>query len=314
MTTRIKRAINLVLPCPPPDRGIVWGDFYFGQSLAAALEALGHPITMQFQDTSKRLKHRLVRFWRNLQNHPSKDSVDLLLLGIPFSAPQTDRSSIAWLISNSDKFETQSAQTFSHLFVASARYADELRVNGIACETMLQCTDQRRFAPERRSISQATGVLFVGNRASHMQRPVVKYAMEAGFDVSVWGANWDGQVDGITFCGAHIPNEELGVHYASANVVLNDHRDAMLKDHFISNRVFDVLASGRPVVTEVMEGLPSKLSPGVFMYTDKTDLPHAIESAKNVDEQVLASVSRIVRAEHSFDNRARVISDVVTAL
>ena len=40
-------SVRLRLPCPRPVGDRVWGDWYFGLSLAAAIEALGHTVEVE---------------------------------------------------------------------------------------------------------------------------------------------------------------------------------------------------------------------------------------------------------------------------
>ena len=44
--------------------------------------------------------------------------------------------------------------------------------------------------------------------------------------------------------GEGVPSTELARYYGAADIVLNDHWDDMLAEGFISNRIYDALASG----------------------------------------------------------------------
>lgn len=77
-------------------------------------------------------------------------------------------------------------------------------------------------------------------RCGHRGRPSV---------VDLW-SDWHGLVPDEYIKGEYFPNESLAELYASATVVLNDHRPDMAAKGFMSNRVFDVLASGAALVTD----------------------------------------------------------------
>jgi len=55
----------------------------------------------------------------------------------------------------------------------------------------------------------------------------------------------------------YIPNEELPAVYASVGVLLNDHWQTMRERGFVSNRLFDALACGTPVISNTFRRSPS---------------------------------------------------------
>ena len=110
----------------------------------------------------------------------------------------------------------------------------------------------------------ASAVLFVGNSRRQL-RPVVRDALTAGLPLAVYGDLWSGLVPDEMVHGRSIPNDQLAAAYRSAGVVLNDHHDAMRADGFVSNRLFDAVASGARVVTDPIldaAGLAELFGPG----------------------------------------------------
>lgn len=306
--TNQMRPIHLMLPCPPPTRIRAWGDYYFGNSLATALRQLGHPVEVSMRASGPKLRHRLSDWWRTRNQEIPEEAVELALLGRPSMPERTHRKRIVWLISNSDLIDIDELRAVDHLFVASPAFIDHLGTQGVAADLLLQCTDPDRFSPDLAEERLASKLLFVGNRSQGESRPVVEKAVAAGYDVTVWGNMWGGMTDRIRFGGTHIANEELGKYYASAQVVLNDHRSAMLKDQFISNRVYDSLACGRPVVTEDMIGMPDEFKGCAITYASNDGIVDAIEAACTVPADRLRDVAQLVRDNHSFRRRAEVIS------
>lgn len=306
-----KRPVRLQLPCPPPSEKGAWGDFYFGQSLATALERQGHPVYLSFQRRGDSLMERWAHFRQVRSESFPDDCIDLILRGKRYAPPKSDRPALLWLISQSDTFGEREAKQYAHIFVASEKFLPLVRSMNSAAELLLQCTDPAHFHPAGEPSEPS--VVFVGNRKKTEPRPVVEASVGAGFDVKVWGQNWD-KVAGVTYMGRHVPNSELGSVYGSARVVLNDHRAGMREHHFASNRVFDVLATGRPVVTERMDGIPDELHGGIYMYDGQNDVGRAVKEALDADEGELQRISQIVRERYSFDDRARIISDVITKI
>ena len=79
----------------------------------------------------------------------------------------------------------------------------------------------------------------------------------------------------------------------------------MRQNGFISNRVFDAVASGAVVLTESMEGVQEIFGDAVCTYKSDESLIEEIHSL--MDEPMRSPRREIidrVRAEHSFDRRA----------
>ena len=123
--------------------------------------------------------------------------------------------------------------------------------------TLLQATDARRFQPAPSGsacTAMANEILFVGN-SRKIYRPIVRWAIESGFRPSIYGTRWTELVPPDLIKGEHIDNKALARVYASAKVVLNDHWESMREHGFISNRIFDVLASGARLVSDAMPSI-----------------------------------------------------------
>lgn len=303
-----KRPIHLMLPCPPPTRHRAWGDYYFGQSLSEALQECGHDVIVSMRSSGVRFRDKIADWWRARQLSVPENAVELVLLGLPPEVARSSRPRIAWLMYKHEAIADDQLQQLDHLFVASDPFAAKMRAAGHAPEVLLQCTDPKRFSPDMASEQNASELLFVGNRGPLEPRPIVRGALRSGHTVSVWGTGWDDLADQIDFRGIHVSNEVLGSHYASAKVVLNDHRKIMLQDEFISNRIYDSLACARPVVTEEMAGMPEEFGDGAVPYQNEEDIVAAIEAALSTSPSRLSEISRYTRAHHSFLERAKVIS------
>lgn len=313
-TAARKRPVHLLLPCPPPTAERAWGDYYFGQALAKALRQLGHDTYVSTRVGGRKWRHKLAHWWRERRLNVPEDAVEVAILGRPPMPPRTGRKRIIWLISNSEMQDDNALQDADHLYVASPPYVAQLKERGVAAETLLQCTEPDAFAPDMATPELASDLLFVGNRSVDEPRPIVEAAIRSPYRVTVWGILWEPLADRIDFRGIHIHNVDLGKHYASANVVLNDHRKSMLRDEFISNRVYDSLSCARPVVTEDMAGMPEEFAGGVFVYRSEAEVAEAIEAARQANPARLREISEIVRQQHSFLQRAQVISQRIAAL
>jgi spore maturation protein CgeB len=107
--------------------------------------------------------------------------------------------------------------------------------------------------------------------------------------------------------GEFMPNGELPAAYAGAGVVLNDHWREMATDGFLSNRLFDAVASGARVISDEAAGLTEVFGDAVVTYSSADQLGQILNASF---ASVFADRSRRIdnaarnAAEHSFDARA----------
>ena len=305
------RHIRLMLPCPPPTSERAWGDYYFARSLAEALNRLGVWTQLHFaaHKAPARMRNR-IRL-RQLFTRPG--GVDLVIRGrVPY-APARRRPLFMWLISSPDNVTDEELAGVEHIFVASRSFCKSLQERGYSASFLPQCTDPRLFNEDRKDPALHSEVLFVGNRRDYAPREVVEEIAEAGLPLAVWGRGWQACLPDTVYRGLHIPNDELGQYYASANVVLNDHTSDMYNEGFVSNRVFDVLASGSKLVTEEMADLPEIAVPHIFAYEQGGALD-AVRRALAAPAEKMPGLAAQIRQDWSFDARAEtLVSDIFGA-
>jgi O-antigen biosynthesis protein len=156
-------------------------------------------------------------------------------------------------------------------------------------------------------------VLFVGSSRGEY-RAIVRDAVAAGLPLTVYGANWADFLPEGLVAASYLPNDEVGAAYASAGIVLNDHFDGMRREGFLSNRLFDAVASGARVVTDDVAGLDDLFGASVRVYHDPDELarlcdPAVREEAFGSADARLATARRVGR-EHSFAARARALVEL----
>jgi spore maturation protein CgeB len=105
----------------------------------------------------------------------------------------------------------------------------------------------------------------------------------------------------------HVANEQLPEVYASAAVVLNDHWETMRAWGIVSNRIYDVLACGTPVVSDRLPEIDDQLPDGVLTFADADELGHQVRELL-ADPEAAASRAAAGRAAvlaaHTLDHRA----------
>jgi glycosyltransferase involved in cell wall biosynthesis len=283
----------------PGERGDDWGDTHFARDLARALTGLGQDVVVD-----RRLSHA----------RPGSDDLDdvsLVLRGLDRTPLSPSALNVLWVISHPDLVSPGELGSFDLRFAASETWAGRVSdETGHAVEPLLQATDPGRFAPGPVDAELVSDVLFVG-RTRGVFRPVVRDAVAAGLDVSVWGDGWSGLVPPGVVRGESLPNERLPAAYRSARVVLNDHWADMAREGFVSNRIFDALATGAPVVSDSVPGLSDSLGGLVRTYETPDDLRRIVLDIEREPEEARAERARSVAEHHSFDARARLLLDRV---
>lgn len=195
---------------------------------------------------------------------------------------------------------------------ASSKMIKELikPVNGNAYYVP-QFTNPERFKPAEKDEKKAYEVLFVGSNHTRKGRKSVDYALQSGADLAVFGKFWEGYLEPQVIRGKYIDNDELYQYYSNAGIVLNDHREDMRYFGFVSNRIYDVTASGGFVLTDYLPEIEEIYGDSVATYKDfeefkeKTDyyLSHPEERAQMIEK------ARQITLEHFTNDRAAEIFD-----
>ena len=110
-------------------------------------------------------------------------------------------------------------------------------------------------------------------------------------------------------------NEDLPIVYASAGVVLNDHWTTIREYGFVSNRIFDVLACGTPVISDHLPDITDLFGDAVATYRRTEELAALVRDVLDAPQPARARAeagrARILAA-HTFDHRAGAIADAIS--
>lgn len=193
-------------------------------------------------------------------------------------------------------------QNFDVIAVASPAYAAELNRAGIKAVYVPQFTNPEKFYPAP-DPALASDILFVGS--NWHDRTSLRYALEAGFTVAVYGYNWQGIVPPEMYKAPYIANIELNRYYSSAKIVLNDHRPDMKDFGFVNNRIYDATAAGALVISDYMPEIETAYGDAVPMYKNKEELAGLLRYYLTHEEerQALAAKARRITLE-KFTNAA----------
>lgn len=278
-----------------------WGDYHFALALAAALERRGWSVRVDCNDDWKR----------------SGDDVVLALRGRHRYPVRPDAINLLWIISHPDRMAPQEVDDYAHVFVASDVYAAALKpTTGVPVSVLHQCTDPAVFAPPTAGPAPSSRVLFVGNSRREF-RTMVRWCVETGIDVDVFGSLWEGVIPGRLIRGRHIANGELHRWYGSGAIVLNDHWDVMREQGFLSNRLFDASAAGGFTITDPVKGLGAVFGDAIETASGAAELKRKVEHYLSNPGEAREKAERarsLVLGGHTFDHRADRIVETVKAL
>lgn len=276
---------------------IRWGDYHFGCSLEKALKAAGPKVEQ--------------RFWPDW-NQPVEADTLLVLRGNRAWLPPPGPKNLLWIVSNSSTISNKELDHYDVIFAASETLRKRLALmTKRPVHLLRQCTDTSIFHPPNepinRQVTERDGVILVGNSRSIL-RPVVDWAVKAGIHVDLYGNRWP--LVGLSHLVRqdHIANEDLPALYRRSRISLNDHWADMQHDQIISNRIFDCLACGLPVISDWFPELEDVFGEAVNYARDPATLRQTIENAERDYARFLEAAqhfARIIALEHSFDARAR---------
>ena len=293
---------------PADERAASWGDFHFANSLAAALRELGQGASVDYGPNAERPT-------------ANADDVVVNLRGLKDVQVPAGATSLIWVISHPDLVTANELRSYDLRYAASVSWPELVADQwGVDLKPMLQCTDPERFYIDDEAVPELVGKLVMVGNSRKQYRPAAWQTANAGMPVAIYGNNWEEFVDAKYIAGTYVPNEELRRYYRTADWALNDHWDDMREQGFISNRIFDVFASGGRLLTDDVAGLdglfPADILPhGVATFSTPVDLLATAETgpAKYYSDESLRAISDHVRSEHSFLARARVMLEDVRA-
>lgn len=249
-----------------------WGDFHLAEGLAQGLRRLGHVVHIQSLDEAGR----------------QQVGTDLhLVLRGAATVPSIGAAHRAlWIISHPESVTEAECDDADLILVASEAFATELRRRtSTPVEVLLQGTDANRFrrqAPDPRHTHAVAAVAMT----RHVFRPSVRLAVEAGFRPAIYGGGWEEFVDPELVVAKYLPNHRLPSVYSSVGVLLNDHWETMRRWGFVSNRLFDALACGTPIVSDHLPEIAELFGDAIATFTTADDLRSAVDLA--LDDPVLA--------------------------
>ncbi len=300
--SHIRWAIKTSVPAGPAGQG--WGDLYFAQEIASSLEKLGHTARVDLRTDV-------------INSHSAQDDVVLVLRGVERIRPQRGALNLLWIISHPSRISKHELKSFDAVFAASTSWSQKMEEKtDVKITSLLQATNPAKFNPNVSRPDCDHDVLFIGNTRNEFRR-IIKDALLADVKPTVYGRNWDRFISADLIGGDFVENAAIAAKYRSAGIVLNDHWPDMAREGFHSNRLFDAVASGARVISDQVEGIAEIFQGGVQTYTSPADLENLCSKENRKmwgSPQEILDRAHHIGERHSFDQRAKVLSDTVKQL
>jgi hypothetical protein len=263
-----------------PQTRLLWGDHWVRQKLEKEISGLG---------------------FDQGRNNPD---INIHLFGSPVKDYDERALNMVWLYSHPDMVTIENLRQFDYIFCASLHFLKKLRVIGyLNVEFMPACTSKIPVpAPFEHDI------IFLGNARGNRPdgRAIVGDMMRTGLDFKVWGNLWESILPQKYYGGRYWEYGRLEELYASAKITLNDHHPDMEREGFVSNKVFDILASGGFVISGKNRGLAPIFKDSVPEYESAEHLKELVEYYLGNSEkrQCLMEQGLKIAKTHTYAERA----------
>ncbi len=301
----LRTSIAIKIPAPTWEGVNSWGDYHIAVLLKKQLENEGYYVLLQ-----------ILPEWDN--NDGMECDVVIVLRGLSRYITKTHQINIMWNVSHPDKVTLEEYEEYDKVFIASKLWADKIAKQvTVPVETMLQCTDPERFHEpnEEEKAEYQQQLLFVGN-SRNVYRKVLKDLLPTEYDLAVYGNDWEKIIPEQYIRGEYISNDELYRHYGSADILLNDHWADMREQGFVSNRIYDGIASGAFIMSDSVRDM-GEIEKYICVYETPEELnkltdyylEHPEEREKVIKEGV-----KYIKNNHTFAIRAKRFSEVIQSL
>lgn len=286
-------------PVPAGRRGESWGDLQLVRGLARALARQGFRVRVDRWEARGRVSEG--------------DAATLVLRGRSMPDWSGARPHMMWCISHPTEIGREEFSRFDRVFVASHLLAEcwQKQIGPGRVIPLLQAFDGDGILDMPVDSRWGRYPVFIGN-SRFVRRPVVEDGLVAGLPLLVVGLNWEGRIPGEMWRAPGLPNHQALAVYGAAGVVLNDHWPDMRRHGFLSNRLFDVVARGRLVVSDEVPTAREVFGEAVVSYRTPSELRRRVDASMGV--RLPPSFVDEFRRAHGLDARAEVVAGALAEL
>ena len=248
-------------------------------------------------------------------NTPRPNTIDFSFVRKDHSyISRPDVAAVAWLVYGVADIDVPALEHCAHVLAASPKIAQAVKADlpGMDVTVMPQSCHGATMTPD--GPATPGGIVYVANQHTKTLRTGGAMAHAAGLPVEIYGRRWEGTPLEGSVRETRMFGPRVSEIYRGADAVLNDHIAILREDQSLSNRVFDVLACGRPLLSDPIGWCPDDIADFIGWYTDPESLRTAAEAAQGEDETRRAErrdLARHIHETYSFETVARHVLSVV---
>jgi len=233
------------------------GDYWLGLDLEDGLRKAGfetnnyyynrHFYPDEFYNEAGNLLY--LQFKYNHTQFEDEEKAKIMYLYFPTFVPEKEKfkNTKDTFLYNTDASLNNELLYFDMIATPAKKTYKELKNRGYKTAFVPQFTNPDKFKPVAVE-NLKSDILFVGS--NWYERKSVKYALEYGYNLAVYGLNWEETVPKENLKGKYIRNNVLTYYYASAKIVLNDQAQDLSDMGLVINRLYDASAAGAFVISE----------------------------------------------------------------
>ncbi|GMH56126.1 hypothetical protein TrRE_jg2360, partial [Triparma retinervis] len=217
---------------------------------------------------------------------------------------------------------------FDAILTNSREVEEIFKAQGVKTAYNELAVDSQVFRPLSRGGGKKTDIVFVGSGGAIVSgaKKFLKEALLAAIETSkslpdtrvvIYGSSWSSFPEFVPYWEGVLPQSDLSKVYSDALVVLGSTMDTQREAGMVNNRVYEVLSTSTPLLTEKFDGVRA-VCEGVCLYYEVGSVwggvKKGIEDAYNMGEGERAERGakgrdRVVE-EHGYDGRLQKFVDV----
>jgi len=282
------------ISAPSGPNSLLWGDTYFAQEISNSLTKLNQEAQIIYRD-------------QEVQKFVKANTVLLNLRGLLPLSKINNKINLIWVISHPNQLTKRELQKYNLIFAASHFWANKKsKTWGLKIDALLQATNPTLFNTKTNQPAFEDRILFVGNTRG-IYRKSVKMARTLVKNLVVIGTGWGKYIPEDAILKDFVDNKNLSSEYRKSKYVLTDHWDDMARNGFISNRLFDAVASGTRIISDYVPGSKDIFQSSITEYRNLDELSEILKSdisSKFGSQEEIDSIAQKIQLEHNFDERA----------
>ncbi|HYW07032.1 MAG TPA: glycosyltransferase, partial [Longimicrobium sp.] len=201
--------------------------------------------------------------------------------------------------------------------------AEYARRGARACTPIYNALDPDEHRPLERAGPSRWDLLFMGNRLPDREARVDEFFFRAAAlcpdaRFALGGEGWGDRAipENVEYLG-HVPTARHNEVNAGARLVLNVHRDSMVRNGWSpATRMFEAAGAAACQVTDAWRGIEEFFEPGteILVASDAEGVAQLVrETGDEAALRIGAAARRRAVAEHSYDGRAVLLDSLLRA-